>query len=124
MNSSTAIEKLFEGFRSDVTFVACSEWHGPHHIFLQLANCVAFLGLTFASTGIKTLIFLRTMLLVSNLIIILWTWLVVCSSDLLLWNTIFAAVNLIHLIVLLVKLHPFIRFVCSLFVLYVSGPDS
>ncbi|KAJ6225884.1 hypothetical protein RDWZM_004429 [Blomia tropicalis] len=50
------------------------------------------------------------MLLISNLITMLWSWLVTCSPDLLIWNLTFAIVNIVHLMVLFAKLHPCIRF--------------
>lgn len=109
MNSTAALDQLFHGFGRQITFVPCIDWNGPHHIFLQLANFFLFIGLFFGSTKIYSIIFLRSMILVGNLLTILWTWLVSCSTDLLLWNLIFAFLNFIHIIILFFKLHPFIR---------------
>nr|XP_027204590.1 blood vessel epicardial substance-like [Dermatophagoides pteronyssinus] len=110
MNSTAALDQLFHGFGRQITFVPCIDWNGPHHIFLQLANFFLFIGLFFGSIKIYSIIFLRSMILVGNLLTILWTWLVSCSTDLLLWNLIFAFLNFIHIIILFFKLHPFIRF--------------
>ncbi|KAH9396962.1 hypothetical protein TYRP_003263 [Tyrophagus putrescentiae] len=109
MNTSAMIfDHLFRGFNSNLT--PCFEWRMPQHIFLQLANLFLFIGLFFSSTSLYSLIFLRSMLLVSNLLTILWTWLIVCSGDLLIWQGAFAIINLGHIVILIVKLHPCLRF--------------
>ncbi|KAH7640065.1 hypothetical protein DERF_014164 [Dermatophagoides farinae] len=110
MNSTAALNQLFQGFGKNINFVPCTDWNGPHHIFLQFANFFIFIGLFFSSTSIYSLLFLRSMLLSANLITLLWIWLVSCSSDLLFWNSLFALINFTHMIIIFCKLHPFIRF--------------
>lgn len=110
INSTAVVNQLFKGFGTTVQFFPCTDWNGPHHIFLQIANFFLFLALFFGSTGIYSLLFLRMMMLAANLVTLLWTWLVSCSSDLLLWNGLFAILNTIHVIIILFKLHPLIRY--------------
>ncbi|OTF80354.1 Popeye domain-containing protein [Euroglyphus maynei] len=86
INSTAALDQLFYGFGKQIQFIPCTDWNGPHHIFLQLANLFLFIGLCFASTTIYSLLFLRSMIFIANLITLLWIWLVSCQSDLLLWN--------------------------------------
>lgn len=109
-NSTAALNQLFQGFGTNINFAPCTDWQGPHHIFLQLANFFICLALIFGAPSILSQLFLRLMFLAANLITLLWTWLVSCSSDLLIWNAFFALLNTIYMIVLFVKLHPFIRF--------------
>lgn len=109
MNTTSFFDQLLKGFNSNVS--VCSEWKVPqgNTLFLQLANLCIFFGILFSSTSIYSLLFLRTGLIVSNVVTVIWAGLINCSADLLLWNAVFALINLVHIIILLVKLHPFIR---------------
>ncbi|KPM05021.1 Popeye domain-containing protein [Sarcoptes scabiei] len=110
INSSHLEHVLFRGFETNLNFQPCSDWSISNHFFIQLANLFILLALCFCCTGIYSLLYLRSMILIANLITLLWIWLVSCQIDLLFWNGCFVFINALHIIVILCKLHLFIRF--------------
>ncbi len=89
--------------------VVCESWLPPNHLLFQLANI--FLLLSYLSTNsIYGVLYLRSCLAIGSVFFGLWGWLVLCAADTLLWNTIFTVVNGLHIVSIVWKLHPFIRF--------------
>lgn len=95
----------------NVTIRMCPpDWLPGSHQSLQLANLLTMIGLLIAISSLPRLLFLRGMLILSNVLMIAWSSFVVCQMDVLAWNILFLVVNFVHLLILIYKLHPFIRF--------------
>ncbi|KAL8581761.1 hypothetical protein ACOMHN_043179 [Nucella lapillus] len=76
---------------------SCSEWQDSQHTLFQLANlCTAIAFLTPVTFRFH-LVFLRAMLLLSFLLLTLWSGLFVCLPDLLAWSLLFLMLNAAHL---------------------------
>ncbi|XP_054165891.1 popeye domain-containing protein 2-like [Oppia nitens] len=78
-------------------------------VLFQTAN--VFLLMAFLSTnGIYGVLYLRVCLTIGCLLIWLWAWVVTCEADIIVWNVLFTTINAIHVIIIIWKLHPFVRF--------------
>ncbi|KAH9508985.1 hypothetical protein Btru_048471 [Bulinus truncatus] len=81
-------------------FEACHDWQDAQHTLFQLANLCAAVSLLTPSSFRHHLLFLRCLLLVSFLLFVLWAGLFVCMLDVLIWNCVFFAVDIVHVIIL------------------------
>ena len=72
------------------------------HVFLLLAFLTPI--------GISGFIVLRSCLVIASIILSVWSYLRLCSVDILIWNLIFFAINAAYLLFSLLKIHPFIHF--------------
>uniref|UniRef100_A0A2C9JCL8 POPDC1-3 domain-containing protein n=1 Tax=Biomphalaria glabrata TaxID=6526 RepID=A0A2C9JCL8_BIOGL len=79
---------------------ACHDWMDAQHTLFQLANLCAAVSLLTPSSFRHHLLFLRCLLLISFLLFILWAGLFECMLDVLVWNCLFFAVDLVHIIIL------------------------
>lgn len=96
----------------NVSFRVCSNhWSLGNHLSLQVANLCSMLGLMFVISSLSMLLYLRVMLIASNLLMIAWSWFVACQMDVLGWNVLLLVVNIVHSQILIYRLHPLIRFV-------------
>lgn len=118
-NESAAIETTAAAFTASYgsvgpfdsfadIFTVCSRWSPPNHVFFQLANSFLFLSYL-APTGIYGFLYLRACLTIGSSFYALYGW-IHCSVDTLAWNLVFAALNAFYVVVIIFKLHPFIRF--------------
>ncbi|CAG2100593.1 unnamed protein product, partial [Medioppia subpectinata] len=87
----------------------CLVWKRPNHVLFQTAN-VFLLMAYLATNSVFGVLYLRSCLTIGCLFLSLWGWIVLCESDIIVWNVIFTAINAIHVICIVWKLHPFIRF--------------
>lgn len=86
-----------------------SSWRRPNqHLYFQLGNACFFLAFL-ATHGPCGQLWLRSLLCCGCVLLVMWGWLVECSSDAVLWSGIFLAVNAVYVVVLLCRLRP-VRF--------------
>lgn len=87
-----------------------SVWRRPlsQHLYFQLGNA-CFLIAFLAAHGAAGQLWLRCWLCCGCVLLMLWGWLVECSSDAMLWNCVFLTVNAGYGLVLLIRLRP-VRF--------------
>lgn len=110
---------LFSGANDNETFRADGpgDWsieqcfslrgHNPN-LYFQLGNAFFFLAFL-ATHGAWGQMWLRSMLIIGCVLMVMWGWLVECSSDAVLWSGLFLAVNLVYFVVLVCRLRP-VRF--------------
>lgn len=90
--------------------LTCQPYQGiqMNHIYFQLAN-VFFLLSHLAPSGVHGILYLRLTFLVGCVFLVLWSCMIVCWLDALIWNILFIIINLIHICTLFYKLRP-VRF--------------
>lgn len=104
---STAFDINSFGF--DWTFEKCSSWQRPpNHLYFQLANALFFIAFL-APYGSYGLLCARFALVVASILMTLWSYLIECTVDAVVWSGSFLVVNVIYLIVLIYRFRP-IRF--------------
>lgn len=89
-------------------FVVCSKWAPPNQVFFQLANTFLFFSYL-APTGLYGLLYLRSCLTIGSIFFALYGW-IACSMDTLIWNVLFITINALYVVIIIFKIHPFIRF--------------
>ncbi|XP_040069197.2 blood vessel epicardial substance-A-like [Ixodes scapularis] len=83
----------------------CPAWLNTNHILFQIANL--FLLLSYVTPGGPyTLLYLRVVIGLGSFFYALWGYVILCAFDTLLWNALFALINLVHIIVLVRGLQP------------------
>jgi len=100
---------IFDTFASVRPLSMCLVWKRPNHVLFQTAN-VFLLMAYLATNSLFGVLFLRSCLSIGCLFLSLWAWIVLCESDIIVWNVIFTAINAIHVICIVWRLHPFVRF--------------
>ncbi|XP_029451199.1 blood vessel epicardial substance isoform X1 [Rhinatrema bivittatum] len=88
------------------TAVVCEHWREIHHLVFHLANICFAVGLVIPTTLSLHMILLRAMLCLGCTFFIIWTTLFRCALDIMIWNTVFLAVNLMHFVYLVYKRRP------------------
>lgn len=98
----------FGGF-SLVSFTnKCGQWQDTHHIYFQLANAL-FLIAFLAPHKSYGFLLARCALVLASILMTLWSYLIECSFDALIWSGLFLFVNFIYLFVLIYQMRP-VRF--------------
>lgn len=96
----------FGGFSlSSVLTNKCGQWQETNHMYFQLAN--AFFLIAFLAPH-KSYGFLlaRCTLVCGSIALALWSYLIECSLDALIWSGLFVAVNFTYLVVLIYQMRP------------------
>ncbi|XP_030055024.1 popeye domain-containing protein 3 isoform X1 [Microcaecilia unicolor] len=88
------------------TLVICEHWREMHHLVFHLANICFAVGLVVPTTLSIHMILLRAMLCLGCMFFIIWTTLFRCAVDIMIWNSLFLVVNLMHFVYLVYKKRP------------------
>lgn len=88
----------------------CTEWQWqpPHHVYFQVANALFLIAFLSPHKSYGFLL-ARCALLFASILMTMWSYLIECSLDALIWNGLFLVVNFIYLFVLIYQMRP-IRF--------------
>uniref|UniRef100_A0A670IHV3 Blood vessel epicardial substance n=1 Tax=Podarcis muralis TaxID=64176 RepID=A0A670IHV3_PODMU len=84
----------------------CENWREIHHLVFHLANICFAVGLVIPTTFHLHMIVLRAMVIIGCTLFIIWATLFRCAVDIMIWNTTFLVINLLHFIYLLYKRRP------------------
>ncbi|XP_033859575.3 blood vessel epicardial substance [Acipenser ruthenus] len=84
----------------------CENWKEVHHVVFHTANICFAIGLIIPTTLNLHMIFLRTMLMIGCSLFIAWATLYRCALDIMIWNSVFLLVNVMHLFYLVYKKRP------------------
>lgn len=84
----------------------CENWREIHHLVFHVANICFAVGLVIPTTLQLHMIFLRGMLTIGCTLYIVWATLYRCALDIMIWNSVFLGVNILHLSYLLYKKRP------------------
>ncbi|XP_060046690.1 blood vessel epicardial substance [Erinaceus europaeus] len=84
----------------------CENWREMHHLVFHVANIFFAIGLVIPTTLHLHMILLRGMLSIGCTLYIIWTTLYRCALDIMIWNSVFLAVNILHLSYLIYKKRP------------------
>lgn len=98
----------FGGFTLSALTNKCEQWQSMHHVYFQLANAL-FLIAFLAPHKTYGFLLTRCALVIGSILMILWSYLVKCSADALIWSCLFLAVNFPYLLVLIYRMRP-VRF--------------
>lgn len=98
----------FGGFSFTVLTNKCGEWQDAQHMYFQVANAL-FLIAFLAPHKSYGFLLARFSLVFASMLMSLWSYLIECSLDTLIWNGLFMAVNFIYLFVLIYQMRP-VRF--------------
>ncbi|KFP51450.1 Blood vessel epicardial substance, partial [Cathartes aura] len=85
---------------------ACENWKEIHHLVFHVANICFAVGLVIPTTLNLHMIFLRGLLTIGCALFIIWATLYRCALDIMIWNSVFLVVNLLHFIYLVYKRRP------------------
>ncbi|XP_072911442.1 popeye domain-containing protein 1 [Hemitrygon akajei] len=85
---------------------SCNNWKEIHHLTLHLANICFAIGLLIPTTVKIHMILLRGMISVGCALFIAWAVFYRCALDIVIWNSLFLILNMMHLIYLLYKKRP------------------
>ncbi|XP_069743565.1 blood vessel epicardial substance isoform X1 [Narcine bancroftii] len=85
---------------------SCSNWKEIHHLIFHLANICFAIGLLIPTTVKSHMILLRGMLTAGCALFIAWAVFYRCALDIVIWNSLFLVLNMMHLIYLLYKRRP------------------
>ena len=89
-------------------YICNGRWLPMNHLYFQLANLFLFLSYL-APNGIYGILYLRITICIGCFFFALWGWVILCAFDTLLWNAVFVAINVVHVIIISYNLRP-IRF--------------
>ncbi|KAM4817567.1 popeye domain-containing protein 1 isoform X3 [Urocitellus parryii] len=84
----------------------CENWREIHHLVFHVANICFAVGLVIPTTLHLHMIFLRGMLTIGCTLYIVWATLYRCALDIMIWNSVFLGINILHLSYLLYKKRP------------------
>ncbi|KAF7253717.1 Blood vessel epicardial substance [Varanus komodoensis] len=84
----------------------CENWREIHHLVFHMANICFAVGLVIPTTYNLHMIVLRVMLTIGCALFIIWATLFRCALDIMIWNSVFLIINLLHCIYLLYKRRP------------------
>ncbi|XP_030887679.1 blood vessel epicardial substance isoform X3 [Leptonychotes weddellii] len=84
----------------------CQNWREIHHLVFHVANIFFTIGLVIPTTLHLHMILLRGMLTIGCTLYIVWATLYRCALDIMIWNSVFLGVNILHLSYLLYKKRP------------------
>ncbi|XP_065591645.1 blood vessel epicardial substance [Cyrtonyx montezumae] len=85
---------------------ACENWKEIHHLVFHVANICFAAGLIIPTTLNLHMICLRGLLTIGCALFIIWATLYRCALDIMIWNSVFLVVNLLHFIYLVYKRRP------------------
>ncbi|KAJ1152072.1 hypothetical protein NDU88_004850 [Pleurodeles waltl] len=88
------------------TEIVCENWREIHHLVFHLANMCFAAGLVIPTTLNLHMIFLRGLLCAGCTFFIIWASLYRCAIDIMIWNSVFLCINLMHFIYLVYKKRP------------------
>ncbi|XP_074602723.1 popeye domain cAMP effector bves isoform X2 [Brevipalpus obovatus] len=80
-----------------------------HEPLFQIANAIILFGYL-GTTTLHGQLWARVCLFFGSLALALWTYVSICSIDSVIWNLIFLSVHFIYIIIVLRRMHPFIKF--------------
>lgn len=107
-NLSNGLSEFFNSIFTITNQCADSPWQQSHHVYFQVANAlflIAFLS-PHKSYGF---LMARCALVFASILMTMWSYLIQCSLDALIWSGLFLLVNFIYLSVLIYRMRP-IRF--------------
>lgn len=114
-NHSNLFKELTNSFTNFIgnsingwTHKRCDEWQEPHHYYFQVANAL-FLIAFLSPNGSCSALCARCALVFGSIFLIMWSYLIECSLDALVWSSSFLCINFVYLIILIYRLRP-IRF--------------
>ncbi|XP_059886155.2 blood vessel epicardial substance [Delphinus delphis] len=84
----------------------CENWKEIHHLVFHVANIFFAVGLVIPTTLHLHMILLRGMLTIGCTLYIVWATLYRCALDIMIWNSVFLGINILHLSYLLYKKRP------------------
>ncbi|XP_078255978.1 popeye domain-containing protein 1 [Rhinoraja longicauda] len=85
---------------------SCDSWKEIQHLVFHLANMCLAVGLLIPTTIKVHMILLRGMISVGCAFFIAWAVLYRCALDIMIWNSLFLILNMMHFIYLLYKRRP------------------
>ncbi|KAG8522098.1 Blood vessel epicardial substance [Galemys pyrenaicus] len=112
--SSPLIESTAAGFTPELISVipvpsnetTCENWREVHHLVFHVANIFFAIGLVIPTTLHLHMILLRGLLSIGCVLYIIWATLYRCALDIVIWNSVFLSVNILHLSYLVYKKRP------------------
>ncbi|XP_041043281.1 blood vessel epicardial substance [Carcharodon carcharias] len=85
---------------------SCDNWKEIHHLVFHVANFGFAVGLLIPTTIKIHMLLLRAMMSVGCALFIVWAVLYRCALDILIWNSLFLILNMLHFLYLLYKRRP------------------
>lgn len=112
--SSPLVESTTIGFTPEVLHIlpvpsnetTCENWREIHHLVFHVANIFFAVGLVIPTTIQLHMILLRGMFTIGCTLYIIWATLYRCALDIVIWNSVFLGVNILHLSYLVYKKRP------------------
>ncbi|XP_049627193.1 blood vessel epicardial substance [Suncus etruscus] len=100
------IPELFSTIPVPSNETTCENWREIHHLVFHVANIFFAVGLVIPTTIHLHMILLRGMFAIGCTLYIIWATLYRCALDIMIWNSVFLGVNILHLLYLVYKKRP------------------
>ncbi|XP_020389177.1 blood vessel epicardial substance isoform X2 [Rhincodon typus] len=85
---------------------SCDNWKEIHHLVFHVANLCFAIGLLIPTTIKIHMVLLRAMMSTGCALFIVWAVLYRCALDIMIWNSLFLILNMLHFLYLLYKRRP------------------
>lgn len=95
----------FGGFTISVLTNKCGQWQEPNHMYFQVANALFLIAFLSPHKSYGFLL-ARSALVCGSILMTLWSYLIECSLDGIVWSGVFVVVNLAYLFVLVYQMRP------------------
>lgn len=88
----------------------CAQWHWqrPHHVYFQVANALFLIAFLSPHKSYGFLL-ARCALVFASILMTMWSYLIECSLDGVIWSGLFLVINIVYLFVLIYQMRP-VRF--------------
>lgn len=107
-NLSNGLGEVFNSIFTLTNKCADSPWQQSQHVYFQVANALFLIAFLSPHKSYGFLL-ARCALVFASILMTMWSYLIQCSLDALIWSGLFLLVNFIYLSVLIYQLRP-IRF--------------
>ncbi|XP_060705530.1 blood vessel epicardial substance isoform X2 [Hemiscyllium ocellatum] len=85
---------------------SCDNWKEIHHLVFHVANLCFAIGLLIPTTIKIHMVLLRAMMSTGCALFIVWAVVYRCALDIMIWNSLFLILNMLHFLYLLYKRRP------------------
>ena len=94
--SASNITDLYNVTLSNITVEGCVKWIKAEHVLFHMSGAVFVIGFLIPFTLNRHVILSRGCLVIGSVLVVLWSSVVVCHQDTLLWYVVYCIIHVIH----------------------------
>lgn len=104
-HEGTNLVDSFWNLLGNVLANQCRQTHSLQHLYYQI-GCGFFLLGFIAPSNLSGVLYMRCMLIIGCILFVMWSYLIECRPDVIIWSGLFILANFIHMAILICKLRP------------------